>query len=88
MTELEIFKTISIGGITKDQLIKQLIEAGIQFNKYAKILFEHQRFSSINKPEKVQLVKVTLSDLGMDNPCSFQEVVNRASTVRLRLCPI
>ena len=88
MTELQIFKTISIGGITKNQLIEQLVEAGIQFNEYAKILFEHQRFSPINKPEKVQLVKVTLSDLGMDNPCSFQEVVNRASTLGLRICPL
>ena len=88
MTELEIFKTISIGGITKNQLIEQLVEAGIQFNEYAKILFEHRRFSPINKPEKVQLVKVALSVLGMDNPCSFQEVVNRASTLGLRICPL
>jgi hypothetical protein len=88
MSGLETFKEISIGGITKDQLIKQLIEAGIQFNEYAKILFEHQRFSPINEPEKVQLVKLTLSDLGMDNPCSFQEVVNRASTLGLRICPL
>ncbi len=88
MSGLETFKEISIGGITKDQLIKQLIEAGIQFNEYAKILFEHQRFSPINKPEKVQLVKVTLSDLDMDNPCSFQEVLNRASTLGLRICPL
>ncbi len=84
MSNFEIFKTISIGGITKDQLIKQLIEAGIQFNEYAKILFEHQRFSPINRPEKVQLIKVTSSDLGMDNRCAFQEVVNQASTLGLR----
>jgi hypothetical protein len=88
MSNFEIFKTISIGGITKDQLIKQLIDAGIQFNEYAKILFEHHAFSPINKSEKVKLVKVTLSDLGMDNPCSFQEVVNRASTLGLRICPL
>ena len=54
MNNFEIFKTISIGKVTKDQLLRQLIEAGIQINEYAKILFEHQRFSPINKPEKVQ----------------------------------
>ena len=53
-----------------------------------KMLFEHQRFSPTNKPEKVHFVKVTLSDLGMNNPCSFQEVVNRASTLGLRICPL
>jgi hypothetical protein len=88
MSELEIFKEISIGGITKDQLVKQLIEAGIQFNEYAKILFEHQRFSPSNKSEKVKLVKVTISDLTMDNPCSFQEVVKRASALGLKPCPL
>ena len=92
MSGLETFKEISIGGITKDQLLRQLIEAGIQFNEYAKILFEHHAFSPINNPEKVQLVKVKLSDLGMDNPCSFQnsfqEVVNRASTLGLKICPL
>jgi hypothetical protein len=29
MNNFEIFKTISIGKITKDQLLRQLIEAGI-----------------------------------------------------------
>jgi hypothetical protein len=88
MNGLETFKEISIGGITKDQLIKQLIEAGIQFNEYAKILFEHPNFSPTDHNEKASLVKVTLSDLGMDNPCAFQEVVNRASTLGLRICPL
>jgi hypothetical protein len=59
MSNLEIFKTISIGGITKDQLIKQLIESGIQFNEYAKILFDHPNFSPIDHNKKVSLVKLT-----------------------------
>jgi hypothetical protein len=63
MNNLEIFKTISIGGITKDQLIKQLIESGIQFNEYAKILFDYPNFSPTNYNEKVSLIKLTLSDL-------------------------
>lgn len=88
MRELETFKEISIGGIIKEQFFGQPVEAGIQFNEYAKILFDHHTFSSINKSEKVQLVKVTLSDLDMDNPCSFQEVVNRALTLGLRIYPL
>jgi hypothetical protein len=88
MSGFEIFKEIFIGGRSKDQLIKQLVKAGIQFNEYAKILFEHQHFSPVNKSEKVKLVKVTLSDLSMDNPCSFQEVANRASMLGLSFCPL
>ncbi len=85
---LEIFKEISIGGITKRQLIKTLVESGVQFNKHATILFEHHRFSPINKSEKVKLVKATLFNLGMDNPFSFHEVANLASTLGLRICPL
>lgn len=89
MSNFEIFKTIPIGGITKDQLLRKLIEAGIQFNEYAKILFDHPNFSpATTHAEKINLVKATLSDLSMDNPCSFQEIVNRASTLGLRICPL
>lgn len=88
MSKIEVFKEISVGGIAKEQLINQLIEARIQFNEYAKILFEHHAFLPGNKSEKIKLVKVTLSSLGLDNPSSFQELVNRASTFGLKLCPL
>lgn len=29
MSELEVFKAISMGGITRDQLVRRLVEAGI-----------------------------------------------------------
>ena len=88
MSRLKIFKEISIGGIAKDQLIIRLFEAGIQFNDYAKILFEHKHFVPIETSIKVQLVKVTLYDLKLGNPCSFQEIINQALTLGLRLCPL
>ena len=37
--KFEIFKEITIGGLTKEQLIQRLSEDGIQFNKYANTLF-------------------------------------------------
>ncbi len=88
MSEQEIFKKISIGGLTKDQLVTRLVEAGIQFNEYAKILFDHPSFSPSHTSEKVNLAKITLSDLGMGNPCSFREIIGRASALGLELCPL
>jgi hypothetical protein len=38
MSEFKIFKNISIGGVAKDRLMNQLVETGVQFNEYAKIL--------------------------------------------------
>lgn len=66
----KVFKTISIEGITKQQLLQRLIAVGIQFNKYAHDLFNHSQFSPPSKSEQVELVKVTLSDVGLNNPSS------------------
>jgi len=88
MIKLEIFKEISIGGLTKEQLIQRLAEVGIQFNKYAYTLFEHSAFSPGDQAQRVKLVKVNLSSLGLSSPCSFQEILNRASDVGLMQCPL
>lgn len=85
---LEIFKEIKIGGITKTQLLKKLSEASVQFNKYAEILFEHPQFMPTEKIENKKLVKVNLADLNLSNPCSFQEIINHASALNLKLCPL
>lgn len=88
MNRLDTFKEISIGGITKKQLLQKLIEGGIQFNKYAEMLFDHPDFSPSEKAEKVTLIKLKLSDLGLSNPCSFREMKDRASALGLSLCPL
>lgn len=88
MSELESFRQISIGGLAKESLIEQLVDAGIQFNEYANILFDDGSFSPCLQIEKVTLVKVALSDLRLDSPCSIQAIINRASTFGLRPCPL
>lgn len=85
---MKVFKEISIGGLSKEQLINQLVKAGIQFNKYANTLFEHPSFSPGKQTESVKLVKVNLSDLNMSSPCSFREVITKASNLGLRTCPL
>ncbi|MFN9068911.1 MAG: helicase, partial [Bdellovibrionales bacterium] len=86
--KFEIFKEINIGGLEKEQLIRRLSEAGIQFNKYAHALFEHPQFSPPSEVEKVSLVKVTLSDLGLNDTCSAEKFSNRAAVLGLKLCPL
>ncbi len=82
---MEIFRELSIGGVEKDILIQRLIDAGVQFNKYAPILFENPLFSPSSKIQKVELVKLKFADLNLDNVCSYQEIVNQASMLGLKL---
>ena len=86
--KLEVFREISIGGVTQEQLLQKLIGAGIKFNKYAEILFAHPQFFPNEESEKVKLVKVSLSDFGLSNPCSFQELTRRVSAFGLKSCPL
>lgn len=88
MYEFKYFKEISIGGLTREGLISRLTEKDFKFNKYAEMLFEHPSFSPGNDVEKVKLVKVTLADLQMANPCSFSEITQKASNLGLRTCPL
>ncbi|MBK7960655.1 MAG: hypothetical protein IPK04_05235 [Bdellovibrionales bacterium] len=88
MQENQIFKEISVGGLSKEQLINQLIAAGVQFNKYAHTLLEPPPSSPGTHPSIVKLVKVNLSALKMQSPCSFQEILTKALSMGLKPCPM
>lgn len=88
MTKYEIFKEITIGGLSKEELLHRLVKSDIKFNKYAEILFEHHLFSAEVKIEKVQLVKIKHSDFGLEDLFSFKELVYRANADGLKVCPL
>jgi len=85
---LDTFKEISVGGVSKEQLIQRLVAAGIQFNAYAKLLFEHPAFSPNGIPKRLSLVKIKHSDLGLQNPYSLEKALAEASRLGLRPCPL
>ena len=88
MERSQIFKEISIGGLPKERLIDQLLAAGVKFNNYANILFEHPSFSPGTHTSIVKLFKVNLHDLKIQSPCSFQEILIKAAGVGLKPCPL
>jgi hypothetical protein len=88
MSEFETFMEISIGGVNKEQLIDRLANEGIQFNKYAKTLFEHPSFLIGHEKKTVKLVKVKLPELQITKPCSFRNIISKASDLGLKLCPL
>lgn len=85
---MQIFKEIYIGGLSKERLLKQLVDAGIQFNKYAHALFEDSAFNPDQKKEKVSLVKVGFSDLGISGACSLETIISKAANLGLKTCPL
>ena len=85
---METFKDISVGGLAKEPLIQRLVDAGVRFNKYAEILFDHHAFWPSQQVEKIKLVKMKLSDLNLMSPCSYQAIIDRALSLGFSLCPL
>ena len=85
---METFRELRIGGLQKDILIQRLTDAGVQFNKYVPILFADPLFSPSAKVEKVELVKLKFADLNLGHLCSYQSILDQASKLGLKLCPM
>lgn len=85
---IQIFKHISIGGISKDKLIEKLIDKGIQFNQYAHVLFDDSNFIVSTEIENVDLVKISLFDLGLSEQSSYDKIVDEAQKIELKQCPL
>ncbi len=85
---VETFKEILINNLGKDELLRRLKDKGTQFNKYADQLFEDPAFAPSGTVEKVKLVRVNLSDLGLTKPAIYQEIVAKAEDLGLKLCPL
>lgn len=85
---MQSFKNIIIGGIPKGTLIRQLSDAGIKFNDYALALFELPEFELPNQQTCIDLVKVSLPQIGLSTPSVFDVIVNQATSQGYSLCPL
>lgn len=85
---MKIFREINIGGISKEELLRRLGSAGVQFNEYAKILFKHPSFDPDSVTTKAILVKAKPFDLGIENPYSIEKIIEAASNFGLSPCPL
>ncbi|MFN7455487.1 MAG: hypothetical protein ACK5RO_12615 [Pseudobdellovibrionaceae bacterium] len=54
---IRVLKEISVGGLSKEELMSRFLEADIQFNEYAKVLFEDPAFFPSEHSSSAQLIK-------------------------------
>lgn len=85
---MKIFKEIEAGPMGKGELIQRMSERGIQFNTYAELLFENPSFQRLSAPQTFKLVKLKLREMDLDRPTIYDEIVKRAQTLGLQLCPL
>jgi len=78
---------IEIGGKNADTLEREMTEKGIQISSYAKDMLRNADFQAQKNPEQVDLVRLTVKDLGFSNYATTDDLYKRAEDLGLELCP-
>jgi len=78
---------INIGGKTKTELRSELEEKKVYVSPYAKDLLNSKDFDTSNNIENLELVRLTVDDLGFQNGATTDEIYKRAEDFGLELCP-
>lgn len=77
----------AIGGITKEQIKKELYAKKINFNDELDSLINSHDFTTLEHQEKVDLIRLTVKDLGFPNGATTDQIYKRALELGLELCP-
>jgi hypothetical protein len=79
---------IAYGGMNPSQLLEALKANYIQLNASAIALFEHPNFVTSRLQSQLEVVQVSVADLGFANGGTTQDIYAKACTHGLVLCPI
>jgi hypothetical protein len=78
---------ITIGGKTKDQLVAELTAENLKISSYAAQLLDSPEFETKITPEPLDLIELSVADLGFPNGATTEEIYTRAEELGLELCP-
>jgi hypothetical protein len=82
-----IWKTITIGNIARDNFIPTLKERGINISDWSADMMEQSAFTVANQKEQIDLVNVSITELGFDEATRYDAICARAKKHGLELCP-
>lgn len=78
--------TIEIGGQTKKELEEKMSRQNIHIYGYAQSMLDSEDFTTAQKPEPADLVRLKVRDLNLDNPTT-DNIYKKAEELGLELCP-
>ncbi len=76
------------GGASKEELLLQLAKNKISLNAYASLLFLNSNFETSACIKSCIVVEVTALELGINIKATYEEIVNKAISKGLQLCPL
>lgn len=81
-------RVVRVGGVPKQELLSRLQKAGVQFNEAAESLFGDNRFVTSPDETLLEIVEVSVGELGLRDGADFEAIVERAAGNRLVLGPL
>lgn len=79
---------LTIGGLTKSELLSELGKHSISLNDYARVLFTDPAWGTSADAQKIQVAVVTLPEIGLPHGGTFAEILDHASGLGLEPCPL
>lgn len=80
-------QSIEIGGKTSSRLQAELKGKGFRVSDYAQDLLESRDFKTLKNSQDIDLVRLTVKDLGFDRYATTDQIYKRAQELGLELCP-
>lgn len=78
-----IWKTITL--TLEKNIYQRIIDSGMKVSSYAESMIKN--ISVVKKDTELDLVVVSVKDLGFDNGASLQDIYRKANKMGLELCP-
>ncbi|MDO8511974.1 MAG: hypothetical protein Q7S57_01770 [bacterium] len=79
--------SVEIGGKTKDQLKQESEQAIVNISAYTKSMLDNKDFTTQESMEKINLIRLTVKDLGFKSGATTEEIYQRAFELGLERCP-
>lgn len=72
---------------TPEEWEQALKAKGVNISDFAKDILYHKDFQTLTQPEDINLVRLTVNDLGFPNGATTKEIFDKAKELGLELCP-
>jgi len=79
---------VHVGGMGKPELLQALRERGVRLNRAAEALFEDRRFTVLDEGRVIEIVAVSVGELGLNEGATYAQVTARALESGLVECPL
>lgn len=88
ISEFKVFKTVKLRtGIDGDGYRRAIKQSKIGISEYADQILGKKEFLVVTKEIKLDLVDISVAELGFNNGVSLKKIFARAKAMGLQLCP-